>query len=66
MKPQLSQSIGPLLRNSISSVTPAVWRKCCEHARKEEEKDRFLFNRSFIDIDPALGNIIGDDSEEEG
>ena len=66
MKPELSQSIGPLLRNSIRSVTPAVWRKCCEHARKEEEKDRFLFNRSFIDIDPALGNIIGDDSEEEG
>lgn len=65
VKPELSQSITPLIRNCIAAITPELWRKCSQHARKEEEKDRFLFNRSFLNIDPSLANIMDDSDEED-
>ena len=62
--PELSESIAPLMRTCVNSVTPAMWRRCVQHARKEEDKDRYLFNRTVIVIDPGLANIMGNDSDE--
>ena len=62
--PELSESIAPLIRTCVNSVTAAMWRRCVQHAREEEDKDRHLFNRTVIDIDPGLANIMGSDSDE--